>query len=53
VVIVVLGMFGGLGVVALVTRDRYDLRVRSGDHELELRPAEEPPKVKEAVPARH
>lgn len=49
VVIVVVGVFGGLGVIALVTMDRYDLRVRSGDHELQLRPAAEPAPVVQPV----
>lgn len=33
------GTIAIVGIVALVTGDRYDLRIRSGEHELQLRPA--------------
>lgn len=46
VVVVMIGMVGALGIVALVTRDRYDLKVRSGQHEFQLRPAGELPQLK-------
>lgn len=47
VAIVVVGVFGSLCAVGLITRDRYNFRIRAPQVELELTPAGDLPAPKQ------